>query len=37
MNFVADESVEGSIVAALRTDGHNVTYVAEFAPSITDD
>ncbi|MFO0849643.1 MAG: DUF5615 family PIN-like protein [Gemmataceae bacterium] len=37
MNLVADESVEQDIVARLRTDGHDVVYVAELAPSITDD
>lgn len=37
MNLVADESVEQDIVARLRADGHDVLYVAELAPSITDD
>jgi predicted nuclease of predicted toxin-antitoxin system len=37
VNLVADESVEQDIVARLRADGHDVLYVAELAPSITDD
>ncbi len=37
MTFVIDESVDGPIVARLRDDGHEVLYVAEMAPSITDD
>jgi predicted nuclease of predicted toxin-antitoxin system len=36
VNFVADEGVEGEIVEALRIGGHNVLYVAEMAPGISD-
>ncbi len=34
MNLLVDESVDKSIVDALRQDGHSVLYIAEFAPSI---
>ena len=37
MNFLADESVDASIVERLRSDGHDVAYVAEMSPGITDD
>ncbi|MBN2449528.1 MAG: DUF5615 family PIN-like protein [Lentisphaeria bacterium] len=37
MNFLADESVDGPIVVALREDGHDVRYVAEMSSGITDD
>ena len=37
MNFVSDESVDRQIVERLRDDGHFVWYVAEMAPSISDD
>lgn len=37
MKLLADEGVDGRIVARLRSDGHDVTYVAELAPGITDD
>jgi predicted nuclease of predicted toxin-antitoxin system len=37
MNLVADEGVDRQIVAQLRHDGHDVVYVAELAPSISDD
>ena len=37
MNLVADEGVERQIVELLRQNGHAVTYVAELAPSISDD
>ena len=37
MNLLADESVDAPIVERLRSDGHDVTYVAELSPSITDD
>lgn len=36
MNLLVDESVGKSIVDELRQNGHNVLYVAEFAPSIDD-
>src|SRR5436190_10071923 len=37
MNLVADEGVERQIVEQLRQEGHAVIYVAELAPSISDD
>ncbi len=37
MNFVADEGVDSHIVAQLRQDGHDVLYIAEMEPSISDD
>ena len=37
MNLLADESVDKSIVNELRQDGHEVLYIAEFAPSIDDE
>ncbi|MHB1318998.1 MAG: DUF5615 family PIN-like protein, partial [Anaerolineae bacterium] len=36
MKLVADEGVDAAIVARLRADGHDVVYVAELSPSITD-
>jgi predicted nuclease of predicted toxin-antitoxin system len=37
MNFVADEGVDRPIVESLRQDGHTVWYIAEMAPSISDE
>ena len=37
MNLLADESVERQVVERLRRDGHEVLYVAEMEPGITDD
>lgn len=37
MTFLADESVDRQIVEALRADGHEVAYVAEMEPGISDD
>ena len=37
MKFLADESVDREIVDRLRMDGHEVGYVAEEAPGISDD
>ena len=37
MNLLADESVEGPVVTRLRQDSHDVLYVAERVPSITDE
>jgi predicted nuclease of predicted toxin-antitoxin system len=37
MKLVADEGVDGHIVARLRQDGHDVLYIAEKEPSISDD
>jgi predicted nuclease of predicted toxin-antitoxin system len=37
MNFMADENVDRQIVERLRQDGHDVLYVAEMEPGISDD
>lgn len=37
MILFCDESVDGSIVAALRRDGFEVLYVAEMDPGLPDD
>ena len=37
MRILADESVEGEVVAHLRSEGHNVAYVPETSASIRDD
>jgi len=37
MNLLADESVDRQIVELLRHDGHNVIYVAELEPGISDE
>jgi hypothetical protein len=37
VNFLADESVDKPIVDRLRQDGYQVWYIAEIAPSISDD
>lgn len=37
MNFVADEGIDALIVKQLRQVGHQVWYVAELAPSISDE
>ncbi|MBI4747425.1 MAG: DUF5615 family PIN-like protein [Acidobacteria bacterium] len=37
MKFVGDESVESQIIERLRFDGHEVWYVAEMNPGISDD
>jgi predicted nuclease of predicted toxin-antitoxin system len=37
MNLLANESVDRPIVERLRRDGHDVVYVADLSPSITDD
>lgn len=37
MNLVADESIDRQIVERLREDGHDVAYIAEIEPSISDD
>ena len=37
MNFLADEGVDRQIVEQLRADGHDVLYVAEMEPGISDD
>ncbi len=35
MNLLIDESVDRQIVARLRQEGHEVSYVAEMEPGIT--
>lgn len=37
MKFVADESIDLSIVESLRKDGHTTLYVAEMNAGIKDD
>ena len=37
MKLLADESVDQQIVERLRQEGHEVLYIAESEPSITDD
>ena len=37
MNLLADENVDRQIVEQLRLDGHDVLYIAEFEPSISDN
>jgi predicted nuclease of predicted toxin-antitoxin system len=37
MDIIADESIDRQIVDRLRQDNHDVVYVAELAPSISDD
>lgn len=37
MKFLADESVDYQIVDRLRQDGHEIWYVAEMEPGISDD
>ena len=37
MNLLADESIDFPIVARLRQEGHNVAYIAELSPSISDE
>ena len=37
MNLVANEGVDRPVVERLRQDGHDVVYVAELSPSITDE
>ena len=37
MRLLADENVHGELVTWLRTAGHDVAYVAEFAPGAPDD
>jgi len=37
VRLLADEGVEARIVERLRFEGHDVEYVAELAPGITDD
>jgi len=37
MNFLADENVDQQIVEQLREKGHNLLYIIEMNPGITDD
>ena len=37
MKFVADENIDRSIVERLRSQGHELFYVAEMDPGISDD
>ena len=37
MNLLADEGVERQIVESLRQAGHDVLYIAEMEPGISDD
>jgi predicted nuclease of predicted toxin-antitoxin system len=37
MMLLADESVDKPIVDRLRQDGHDIVYIAEVSPSVTDD
>ena len=37
MNFVADEGIDRQIVERLRQDGHEILYVAEMEPGISDE
>lgn len=37
MNLLADESVDQQVVERLRLEGHDVLYIAEMEPGITDD
>ena len=37
MNILADECIDRQIVERLRGDGHDVVYIAELAPGISDE
>jgi predicted nuclease of predicted toxin-antitoxin system len=37
VNLVANEGVDHPVVERLRQEGHDVVYVAELSPSITDE
>lgn len=37
MNLVADENIDRRIVERLRQDGHSVEWIAELAPSVSDE
>ena len=37
MNLLADEGVDRPVVERLRQDGHDVLYVAESSPSVSDE
>jgi hypothetical protein len=37
LKLVCDEGVERPIVERLKEDGHDVLYIAEVSPGVTDD
>jgi predicted nuclease of predicted toxin-antitoxin system len=37
MNLVADENIDRRIVERLRLDGHQVTWISEISPSVSDE
>jgi predicted nuclease of predicted toxin-antitoxin system len=37
MRLFADESIDGPIIRQLRRDGHNIIYVKEIRPGISDE
>jgi Domain of unknown function (DUF5615) len=37
LKIVADESIDKQIVDRLRSDGHDVLFIAEFDPGIEDE
>lgn len=37
MNLIADECVDQQIVACLREEGHEIFYVVEMEPGISDE
>jgi predicted nuclease of predicted toxin-antitoxin system len=37
VNLIANEGVDRPVVERLRLDGHDVVYVAELSPSVTDE
>jgi predicted nuclease of predicted toxin-antitoxin system len=37
MKFVADESVDREVLESLRRSGHDVAYIAELDPSLSDE
>jgi predicted nuclease of predicted toxin-antitoxin system len=37
VNFLADENIDQPIVERLRQENHQVWYIAEIAPNISDD
>lgn len=37
MNLLIDESVDRQVVERLRQDGHNVVYVSDLDPGVSDD
>lgn len=37
MRIIADESVDKQIVVDLRKNGHNITYIADVMPGVSDE